>query len=221
MTTRARQAALAPLLAGICVLAGQAIAADPVPDLGEPRAGAYTLDRAHASLVMRVDHLGFSNYTLRFRDFDAKLHFDPKQPQDARLEATIEVASLETDYPDRANLDFNAVLTGPQWLDAAKHPQILYRSTRIVPTADGRLKVEGELTMRGITRPLALDARYNGGWGGMQLDPHSRIGFSAKGTLPRSEFGITYGLPPPGTRFGVGDAVEFAIEVEFTGPPWP
>jgi polyisoprenoid-binding protein YceI len=74
--------------------------------------------------------------------------------------------------------------------------------------------------MRGVTRPMTLEARFNGGYAGQQLDPNARIGFSARGTLKRSEFGISFGIPEPGSIMGVSDAVEVIVETEFTGPPW-
>jgi polyisoprenoid-binding protein YceI len=64
-----------------------------------------------------------------------------------------------------------------------------------------------------------LDARYNGGYAGHPLDPHARVGFSAHGLIKRSDFGVSLGIPAPGSLFGVGDQVEITLETEFTGPP--
>jgi polyisoprenoid-binding protein YceI len=66
---------------------------------------------------------------------------------------------------------------------------------------------------------VVLEATFNGGYAGHPMDPHARIGFSAHGTFKRSEFGIGYGVPAPGTTMGVSDAVEVTIETEFSGPP--
>ena len=74
--------------------------------------------------------------------------------------------------------------------------------------------------MHGATRPVVLEASYNGGYIGHPMDPHARIGFSAHGTLKRSEFGIDFGIPQPGSTMGVSDAVDFTIEAEFSGPAW-
>jgi polyisoprenoid-binding protein YceI len=65
-----------------------------------------------------------------------------------------------------------------------------------------------------------MEATYNGGWPGIPQDPHARIGFSATGELSRTAFGMGFGVPAPGTTMGVGDAVSFEIEVEFSGPEW-
>lgn len=185
----------------------------PVP------AGDYTLDRAHASLLFRVDHMGFSHYTARFKRFDAQLHFDPEKLTSSQLNATVDATSLETDFPDPAKIDFNAQLQGEQWLNTAKYPQMTYRSTKIESTGPRSLKVTGDLTLRGITKPVVLNVTYNGGYAGHPMDPHARVGFSARGTLKRSDFGISFGIPAPGTTMGVGDAVEVIIECEFSGPP--
>ena len=81
------------------------------------------------------------------------------------------------------------------------------------------MRINGELTLRGVTRPMVLDARFNGGYRGHPMDPNARIGFSATGVLKRSEFGITYGIPAPGTTMGVSDEVKVIVETEFSGPP--
>lgn len=182
-------------------------------------AGRYALDPSHASLIFRVDHLGFSNYTARFTRFDAELDFDPADPAAARLTATVDARSIETDFPFTDQVDFNAQLRGEQWLDADAHPQMTFRSTDVVPTGASTARIEGELTLRGVTRPMTLDATFNGGYAGHPMDPNARIGFSAVGTLQRSDYGMAFGIPEPGSKLGVSDAVEIVIEVEFNGPP--
>jgi polyisoprenoid-binding protein YceI len=193
--------------------AAPALAADVVP------AGEYRLEPSHASLLFKVDHLGFSNYTARFRRFDATLQFDPARLAASQVRVTVDATSIETDFPDPAKLDFNKELQGAGWLDAAAHPQMVYRSLRVVPTGGQAFRIEGELTLRGITRPLVLEARYNGGYAGHPMDPNARIGFSATGTLKRSAYGMDYGIPPAGSTMGVSDAVQVIVEAEFTGPP--
>ena len=94
-----------------------------------------------------------------------------------------------------------------------------FRSSKVEVTGSNTMKISGDLTLRGVTRPMVLDATYNGGYAGHPLDPNARIGFSAHGTLKRSDFGMTVGIPAPGTTMGVGDEVEVIIETEFSGPP--
>jgi polyisoprenoid-binding protein YceI len=182
-------------------------------------AGVYTLDKAHASLLFRVNHLGFSHYTARFKHFDAQLQFDPAHLAASSVTVTIDPRSIETDFPDPAKLDFNAQLQGEQWLNTAQFPDMTFRSTKVELTSPNTLRINGELTLRGVTRPLILDATFNGGYAGHPMDPQARIGFSGQGSLKRSEFGMAYGIPAPGTSMGVSDEVNVVIEAEFSGPP--
>jgi polyisoprenoid-binding protein YceI len=180
-------------------------------------AGAYTLDDAHASLLFRVDHLGFSNYTGRFKAFDADLQLDPQQLQNSTVNVSIDAKSLDVENPPEG---FIAELLGASWLDAAQFPIINFRSTAVTVTAPNAVRIAADLTLHGITRPVVLDATFNGGYAGHPMDPNARIGFSARGSFNRSEFGIAYGVPAPGTKMGVSDAVEVIVEAEFSGPKW-
>ncbi|MBI1179615.1 MAG: polyisoprenoid-binding protein [Alphaproteobacteria bacterium] len=188
----------------------------PPPAAGEIPAGDYALDKSHATLVFRLSHLGFSLYTAEFRDFDASLTFDPADPAAAAVEATVDAASLDLPHPPEGFAD---TIKGPEWLDTAQYPEITFRSTAVEPTGGNDARITGDLTLHGVTRPVTLDATFNGGWAGHPMDPHARIGFSATGTFSRSDFGVSYGVPAPGSSMGVGDTVEVTIQAEFTGPP--
>jgi polyisoprenoid-binding protein YceI len=182
--------------------------------------GTYTIEPSHASLLFRVDHMGFSMYTARFTKFDAQLAFDPQQAAAATLTATVDATSLETDFPFPDQVNFDEQLQGKDWLNSAEHPKITFRSKQVTMTGPNTARIDGELTLRGVTQPMSLEASFNGGYPGMSMDPNARIGFSARGTLERSAFGMTYGIPAPGTNMGVGDTVEVIIEVEMSGPAW-
>ena len=183
-------------------------------------AGAYTLDKAHSSLIFRVNHLGFSHFTLRFTRLDAQLQFDPDNLAAAKVTVTIDPSSIETHYPEPAKIDFDAHLRGEEWLNTAKFAEINFHSTKVEPTGRNTMRINGELELHGVTRPDTLEAKYNGGYAGHPLDPQARIGFSAHAAIKRSDFGIAYGLPAPGTTMGVFDPVEVVIEAEFNGPHW-
>jgi polyisoprenoid-binding protein YceI len=184
------------------------------------------MDLAHTSVLFRVSHIGMSRYTGRFTKADGKLKFDPVNPAAQSVAATIDARSLQTDYPEPAKLNFDAQVQ-KEFLDAAGHPQITFTSTKVEPTGPRTARITGDLTLKGVTRPVVLEATWNGGYKPSALDPGGRVGFSAHGTFKRSDFGITYGLPAPGTTMGVGDDVEVIIETEFTmasppaGPPAP
>ncbi len=191
-------------------------AAVPTASSAPVPAGAYTLDKAHASLLFRVNHLSFSHWTARFTRFDAQLQYDPANPAKSSLKVTVDPKSI---YSDNAPEGFMATLAGPEWLDAGKYPEMTYRSTKVERVGANGLRISGQLTLHGATKPVTLNGTYNGGYAGHPYDPHARVGFSARGTLKRSDFGVAYGIPAPGTTMGVFDDVEVIVEAEFTGPP--
>lgn len=196
----------------------KAAPAQPAPTEIDAPAGTYVLDKTHASLVFRVNHLGMSNYTARFTKLDAELRFNPEDPDSSTVVATIDPRSIKTDYPN-AKPDFDAELAGKTWLDADDFPQMTFKSTGIDLTGPTTARISGDLELHGVTRPVSFDATFNGGYTSQPMDPAgSRIGFSARGTLNRSDFGITYGIPSEGSSMGVGDLVEFQIEAEFVRP---
>lgn len=181
-------------------------------------AGPYELDLGHSSLIFRVNHVGVSNYTARFTDFDAQLQFDPANPERTSVTAVINPASIETDYPD-PKTDFDGLLRGKDFLAAEAFPQMTFRSTKVERTGPRTARITGDLTFRGVTRPVTLEATFNGGYPAGGVDPTgARIGFSARGGLKRSEFGMKTGIPAPGSQMGVGDLVEVIIEAEFIQP---
>jgi polyisoprenoid-binding protein YceI len=183
-----------------------------------PPPGPYSVDMSHASLNFRVSHLGLSHYTARFTKMKAKLAFDPAQPQAQSVTAVIDANSLQTNYPDPAKLNFDAQIE-KEFLETSKFPTITFKSTKVDVTGPKTAKVAGDLTLRGVTKPVTLDVTYNGGYPAGGFDPMgSRIGFSGHGVIKRSDFGITYGLPPAGTNLGVGDEIDVTIEAEFTQP---
>jgi polyisoprenoid-binding protein YceI len=186
-------------------------------DLPPPMAGSYQIDLQHTRLLFRVNHLGFSNYTAMFTEVSADLDFDPAAPEQMKISASVPVVSLETHNPD-AKLNFNDVLTGPEFLDAGQFPQISFVSTKVVLTGEHQADVTGDFTLHGVTKPLTLQVVYNGGWGDMPLDAGARIGFSVTGSFNRSDFGVGFGVPPEGSTMGVGDRVDIVLEAEFIKP---
>jgi len=205
-------------------------AATPAPSKGEPvvpgppgktsaPAGTYRLDPAHSTVVFRLSHLGFSKYTAGFSKLAGTLNFDPAHPQAMKVEANIDPQSLTLPTPPKG---FNDTLLGKDWLDAGKYPQITFRSTGVQVTGPNTAKVAGDLTLHGVTKPVVLDATFNGGYAANPFDG-ARAGFSGKTTIRRSDFGISYGIPAPGTNMGVGDNIDVMIESEWnngkpTGP---
>ncbi len=167
------------------------------------KAGNYELDAKHASLIFKVGHLGFSQYVGRFERFDVSLDFDADNAAAARIEASIDMTSL-----DIANDDFAETLMGPNWFDASQYPQAIFRSTGIEITGDNTGVMTGDLTLHGVTQPIAMDVVFNGG-GNDRLRGAYVIGLSARASIDRRAFGVD--------RFNglVSDMVDIEIEAEF------
>lgn len=180
-----------------------AACATPTTDPQELPAGQWSLDPHHASVTWQVRHMGLSWYTGRFDRIEARLDFDPAEPETARLTAIIDPRSISTGDPD-----FDTVLA-EDWFHADRHPQIVFTSDRIQPTGPQTGTVTGQLTLNGRIADLVLDVTFNGGLDNF-LEGRSAIGFSASTTLDRTAFGIG-SLP----REIVGDTVRVSIEVEF------
>ena len=197
-------------------LAAESTAPPAMPPMAAPPAGQYQLDKSHASLQLRVSHLGFSTYTTRFSRFDAEMTFDPQNIPASKVVVTIDAASLELDAAPQMCLD---IVRGPKFLDVAKFSKIVFRSEKVRMTGAKSMEITGTLDLLGVTRPVVLTGTYNGGYPGMpKMDPHARVGFSAHGAFKRSDFGMSYVVPAAGTTMGVGDLIDFSIEAEFTGP---
>lgn len=183
----------------------------------EVPSGEYALDRNHSTLTVRVSRFGLSNYTLRFNGLDGVLNFNADNPEQSTVTASVDTSTLDTSYTGDRN--FDAELQNSAWLDAGTHPTATFRSTSVEQTGSDTARVTGDLTIRGVTRPITFDVTYNRSWrqhplGGSQY----LIGFSGRGTLQRSEYGMTELQPRGGGDDGIGNEVELLIEAEFTRP---
>ena len=165
--------------------------------------GDYVLDKRHASLLVKVPHLGgFSKFTMRFDRLDGRLTYDPTTWGATKVTITADPTSISTGLPD-----FDKTIAGPGYFDSARYPTITFVSTR-AQGADGRGTVAGDLTFHGVTRPVVLDVTFNGVGPGM-LGVGTRIGFSGTTHLKRSDFGVT-----TMSQFA-GDDLDLSFEVEF------
>ena len=192
--------------------------AAPAPEVTYGQAATYKVDPTHTSIVWRVKHLGISNYTARFKTFDATLVFNPADLAANSVEVTIDPLSVETDFQgdykgthaDSPYATWNEDLgKNPGWFNAVAHPQITFKSTSATQTSPTTGTVTGDLTFLGVTKPVTLDVTYNGVVQLPWTPEQDRIGFSAKTTLKRSDFGMTNNL-----EF-IGDDVEVIVETEF------
>jgi polyisoprenoid-binding protein YceI len=211
--------ATTPALAQTKPAPAKPAAAVPAAKPAGAPAGAYVLDKAHSSVTFRVSHLGFSRYTSRFATLDAHLKFDPAHPAAMAVEATIDPNSLALNTPPAG---FHDQLMSKEFFEAAKFPQITFKSTKVALTGANTAKVTGDFTLHGVTKPVTLDVTYNGGYPPNAMDPGgARVGFSAHGVIKRSAFGMGFGVPAPGSNMGVGDDVDVMIETEFSSKAPP
>jgi polyisoprenoid-binding protein YceI len=204
---------LARAAAGFALTASLALASTALPSsafaqMGPPALdpaaaapGPYKLDKKHASVTLKLTHMGLSHYTMRFDAIDGGYSYDPAHPAASKIAISIDPASVDTD-----DANFNKEIAD-QFLEAGKYPAITFTSTSIVPEGKDHGKVSGELTFHGVTKPVTLDVTYNGSLVGMMKE--HRMGFSGHTTIKRSEFGVTKYVPL------VGDDVSVLIEAEF------
>ncbi|MDQ0009758.1 polyisoprenoid-binding protein YceI [Luteibacter jiangsuensis] len=183
-----RYVALAALLA----TAGTAVAA-PV---------TYTLDPGHTMVLFSWNHFGFSNPTANLGQVQGTLVYDEKDPSKATVEATLPLSGLDSFVP---KLDEH--LKSADFLDAAKYPTVTFKSTKVVPAGKGKLKVTGDLTVHGVTKPVTLDVSLN------KVGPHpmmkvQTVGFDATTTIKRSDFGVGAYVP------NVSDEIKIRITTE-------
>lgn len=165
-------------------------------------AGDYVLEKTHAYLTFSYSHGGFSNPILRFQDFDATATVNPDAPEESSLRVTIDPASI-----DSAVEAFDEHLKSPDMFDVAAHPEITFVSTGLQMEGSDSGTLTGDLTMKGITKPITLDVVLNGA--GENRDGEPAFGISATGQLDRSEWDLGYAAP------FVGTDVDLRIEAEF------
>lgn len=192
-------AALAALFLTAPALA-QGVSTDP----SLAPAGAYQVDKGHTRVSWQISHFGLSTYTGWFTGFEIELSFDPNAPEKSSLRATIDPKSVSTFDPA-----FDKKIASETFFDAAKYPEITFASTGIEKTGDTTGKMTGDLTFHGVTKPVTLDVTFHGGMQSPLKNTYV-LGFEAKTTIKRSEFGVTEYI-----AFGIGDDVTVTIEGEF------
>ena len=169
--------------------------------------GTWVLDPSHSDVSFTVRHLMVSKVRGTFADVSGTITVHPDDDLKSAVEATIGIGSVDTRDEKR-----DAHLRSADFFDAEQHPTMTYRSTGLRRVGDGRYAVDGELTLRGITRPVQLDLELNGvstdPWGG------TRAGFSASGELSRKDFGMDFNIPIANGGVVVGDSVKINLEAE-------
>lgn len=155
-------------------------------------ADIYELEKTHAFLTWSVRHNGISDYIVNFTDFDATLDFDPAAPEDSSLEVSINPTALETKYPNpEKKVEWeNELAFDEKFFNANAFPTITFASTNVETTGEFTGTVTGDVTFLGVTKPVTLDVSYGGVANPPWFGQRDVIGFTATGTLNRSEFGL-------------------------------
>lgn len=170
------------------------------------QSGAFALDKDHARLLFKIDHLGLSTYVGRFNEFDVQMDFDPDNLASARLIARVQMDSIDL---NDAGLE---KMLREDWFEVTDYPYAEYRSQSFERIADNRLKVTGELTFRGVTRPVSVQIDLHGGADNWLTGSYT-LGFTAQSRFNRADFGM-------GQYSGVvGDTVELEVYGEMQQQP--
>ncbi len=166
----------------------------------------WNVDVGHSAIHFWVRHMVISKVHGRFARWTGTLELDEQDLTRSSVDVRIDAASIDTQVADR-----DAHLRSPDFLDVANHPEIGFRSRRI-EKAPGGYRVVGDLSIRGVTREVALEAEF----AGTGKDPwgNERAGFSAKASLDRREFGLVWNAALETGGVLVGEKVEIAIELE-------
>ncbi len=182
-----------------------ACATPPVVEPTAAPAGNYTLDPTHASVTWSLSHAGLSKYTARFDNISGALNFTPDTPQNSTVDIRIDPKSVSTGLP---KFD-EEIATSGKYFDAETFPEIRFVSTNIKLTGDTTGLITGDLTVKGVTKPVTLDVTFNGA-GKSFGNPGKTLGFSATTKFLRSNFNMGHLV-----NFGIGDEVTLRIETEF------
>lgn len=181
------------LIASMIALSANSAMAEPVK---------YLVESNHAFVVWSANHFGFSNQMGKFSDISGEINFDAKKIENSSVDVTINASSLVT-----GSAKFDEHLKSADFLDVKKFPTAKFVSKKITGIGKDKAKVEGELTLHGVTKPVVLDVKINK-VGVSMITQKETVGFSATATIKRSQFGINYAVP------NVSDDVKLMIEVE-------
>jgi len=161
----------------------------------------YKIDPVHSSVLFRVKHMNLAYFYGRFTAIDGMILWDDKNPANSSITAQIATDSIDTHFEKR-----NQDLKGPDFFNVLEFPSIQFKSRKIEKAGDAKYKVDGDLTLHGVSRPLTIELEKTGegpGPGGGY-----RVGGQTVFAIKRSDFGMTYLLN------GVSDEVVLTISVE-------
>jgi polyisoprenoid-binding protein YceI len=175
----------------------------PSPDPEGVQAGAYNIEPYHTRVLFDVLHMGFTHYYGDFTGVSGQLSIDPKHIADASVSVSFPTASVST-----TNAKLDGELKSGDWLDATSFPTITFVSKHVTRTGPTTARIEGDLTLHGVTHPVVLEAKFNA-VGPNPFNHKLSMGFDATGHLKRSDFGVAKYVPM------VGDDVDIIISAAF------
>jgi polyisoprenoid-binding protein YceI len=169
----------------------------------------WNFDNVHSSIEFTVRHLLVSKVRGRFTRWSGAFEYDEKNPAASSVDVQIDVTSVDTHEAQR-----DAHLRSGDFFEVEKHPQITFKSSGVEAKGPAALALRGDLTIRGVTRPVVLDVEL----GGHVKDPwgNDRVGFSATTSIDRKDFGITFNQALDVGGLALGEKVDIAIEIEAT-----
>lgn len=169
--------------------------------------GTWDADAAHSIAEFSIRHMMIATVKGSFRIKSATVTYDEAAPEKTRIEAVLDAASVSTGANDR-----DAHLKSADFFDVEKHPEITFRSTRVVPKGDSEYRVEGDLLIRGVAKPVTLDVEVEGfgndPWG------NRRAGIVATTSFDRSAWGLTWNMAIEAGGVLVGDKVKVALHLQ-------
>jgi polyisoprenoid-binding protein YceI len=165
--------------------------------------GTYTIDPSHSSVGFEVRHMAIATVRGAFRRFQGSIDASGDAPV---LNGTVEVASIDTGDEQR-----DAHLAAPDFFDAERYPEIAFHTSSLESTDDGQVKLVGEITIKGVVKPLELTGvAADGGtdpWG------NERIGFEVEGIIDRRAFGLTWNQTLPNGKLLIANDVKLVVSV--------
>jgi polyisoprenoid-binding protein YceI len=166
----------------------------------------FIIDKAHSEAAFQVRHL-ITKVRGRFADLEGTIAFDDAHPEESSVSFTIQASSVDTSEPDRDNH-----LRSPDFFSVQEHPTITFHSRQVTRTSGNAFEVTGDLTIRGVTRPITLPVTYLG----TAKDPwgKERAGFEAEITLNRKDFGLMWNAALETGGFLVGDEVRVTLSIQ-------
>jgi polyisoprenoid-binding protein YceI len=169
--------------------------------------GEYTMDADHWSVTFDVEHLKYSRFVMRFDRAHATLDWNKGGLEASTVDVEIDAASVDTKVPL-----LDKMVKGPDMFDVSAYPRIHFVGKRFIRTGPTQGQLEGELTIRQVTRPVTLDVTFNG-YGRNPLTKADTLGFSAHGAFNRAQFGLATWYP------AVGNDVQVRVQAEFERKP--